>query len=144
MEADGGPYKLFFFCSPYERCKQTAEGMVQAFTDGEVLGVQEEVQLREQDFGNFQDAESKKWEKLERLKFGRVFYRFPHGESSADVYDRITLYQDHLVRDINAGRFGQDCSLSSHTASRPASSCSVGCTGLSTNSSGFGIQTTPS
>ena len=50
--------------------------------------MQEEVQLREQDFGNFQDMEGKKREKAERLRFGRFFYRFPNGESGADVYDR--------------------------------------------------------
>ena len=56
---------------------------------GEVL--QEEVQLREQDFGNFQDAALKAAEKSERLKYGRFFYRFPNGESGADVYDRCPL-----------------------------------------------------
>lgn len=50
--------------------------------------MQEEVQLREQDFGNFQDAALKAAEKSERLKYGRFFYRFPNGESGADVYDR--------------------------------------------------------
>lgn len=51
-------------------------------------GVQEEVQLREQDFGNFQNTEGKQREKADRLRFGRFFYRFPNGESGADVYDR--------------------------------------------------------
>lgn len=37
--------------------------------------------------------------------------RFPNGESGADVYDRITVFQDHLVRDINAGRFANNTSL---------------------------------
>jgi broad specificity phosphatase PhoE len=27
------------------------------------------------------------------------------------VYDRITIFEDHLVRDINAGRFGSSTSL---------------------------------
>ncbi|EFN57217.1 hypothetical protein CHLNCDRAFT_12448, partial [Chlorella variabilis] len=108
VEADGCPARLFFYTSPYLRCKQ---GMVQAFAPEQLLGVQEEVQLREQDFGNFQDAQGKRREKLERLRFGRFFYRFPHGESGADVYDRMTLFEDHLVRDINAGRFGQGCTL---------------------------------
>lgn len=30
---------------------------------------------------------------------------FPNGESGADVYDRITIFEDHMIRDINAGRF---------------------------------------
>lgn len=46
-----------------------------AFASSQVLGVQEEVQLREQDFGNFQRVEDKQREKEERLRFGRFFYR---------------------------------------------------------------------
>lgn len=111
MHADGSVGRLFFYTSPYLRSRQTFEGVAQAFRPEEIGGVQEEVQLREQDFGNFQDAEGKRREKAERLRFGRFFYRFPNGESGADVYDRMTLFEDHLVRDINAGRFSGDCSL---------------------------------
>ncbi len=50
-----------------------------------------------------QDASLKEKEKAERLRFGRFFYRFPNGESGADVYDRITIFEDHMIRDINAG-----------------------------------------
>eukprot|EP00889_Picochlorum_renovo_P005919 jgi/Picre1/32949/NNA_008276.t1 len=49
--------KLFFYTSPYLRSKQTYEGVSEAFGVSNIAGVQEEVQLREQDFGNFQDAE---------------------------------------------------------------------------------------
>lgn len=31
-----------------------------------------------------------KIEKAVRKRYGRFFYRFPNGESAADVYDRIT------------------------------------------------------
>lgn len=31
-----------------------------------------------------------KIEKAVRARYGRFFYRFPNGESAADVYDRIT------------------------------------------------------
>ena len=105
------PPRLFFYTSPYLRSRQTYEGVAQAFPSPTIAGVQEEVQLREQDFGNFQDAEGKRREKAERLRFGRFFYRFPNGESGADVYDRMTLFEDPLVRDINAGRFAGDGSL---------------------------------
>lgn len=40
--------------------------------------------------GNFQDREKMKLEKAIRAVYGRFFYRFPDGESAADVYDRIT------------------------------------------------------
>ena len=42
---------------------------------------------------NLQDAEGKQKEKAERLRFGRFFYRFPNGESGADVYDRMTIFE---------------------------------------------------
>lgn len=47
-------YKLFFYMSPYKRSKQTYEGIAAQFGRNIVAGTQEEVQLREQDFGNFQ------------------------------------------------------------------------------------------
>ena len=58
-----------------------------------------------------QDVEGKEREKTERLRFGRFWYRFPHGESGADVYDRMTIFEDHMIRDINAGRYSNNTSL---------------------------------
>mmetsp|Transcript_6309 Transcript_6309/g.39306 ORF Transcript_6309/g.39306 Transcript_6309/m.39306 type:complete len:402 (-) Transcript_6309:1873-3078(-) len=103
--------KLFFYYSPYRRSKETVQGIRGVLPKSVVRGAQEEVQLREQDFGNFQDEQGKRHEKAERIRFGRFFYRFPNGESGADVYDRITIFEDHLVRDINAGRFAGDTCL---------------------------------
>ncbi len=53
------------------------------------------VQLREQDFGNFQDSDMA-MNMRERQRFGRFYYRFPNGESGADVYDRLTIFEDHV------------------------------------------------
>lgn len=44
-------------------------------------------------------------EKATRLLYGRFFYRFPNGESAADVYDRITGFRETLKADIDIGRF---------------------------------------
>ena len=63
------------------------------FDAGRVSGVREEPQLREQDFGNFQDVSGLQREKSERESYGRFFYRFPNGESGADVYDRYAQKQ---------------------------------------------------
>lgn len=38
------------------------------------------------------------------LCYGLVCYR-------ADVYDRMTIFEDHIVRDINAGRFSNNTNL---------------------------------
>ena len=112
FEADGvDDYELFFHISPYRRSKETAVGIARAFDPNRLAGVREEPQLREQDFGNFQDLKAKQQEKRERQSFGRFFYRFPNGESGADVFDRITMFEDHLVRDIDAGRFSENTNL---------------------------------
>lgn len=34
-----------------------------------------------------------------------------HGWCRADVYDRMTIFEDHMIRDINAGRFRDNTSL---------------------------------
>ena len=111
VEADGTPYKLFCYVSPYRRSKQTCADLISQFPRANVLGVREEPQLREQDFGNFQDLKAKALEKAERNAYGRFFYRFPNGESGSDVFDRITVFEDHMVRDIDAGRFPEGTNL---------------------------------
>lgn len=52
--------------------------------------MREECRVREQDFGNFQEEQRMKAIKETRERFGRFFYRFPEGESAADVYDRVS------------------------------------------------------
>jgi broad specificity phosphatase PhoE len=61
MEAEGSPYNLFFYTSPYKRSKQTYEEVKRAFAPEQAVGMQEEVQLREQDFGNFQVRRRRGW-----------------------------------------------------------------------------------
>jgi len=111
MEAEGDDYNVFFYMSPYRRSKETALEIAKCFPRDRITGIREEVQLREQDFGNFQDLKAKAAEKDERKRYGRFYYRFPNGESGADVFDRITIFEDHLVRDIDCGRFPQNTNL---------------------------------
>ena len=66
-EGDGEPYKLHFFMSPYKRSRETADAIISCLDPATLGGIQEEVQLREQDFGNFQDVLSKTRDKEERL-----------------------------------------------------------------------------
>ena len=107
------PYSVFFFSSPYKRSQQTLGNVCESFDDEVVIKRVEDPQLREQDFGNFQCNDSMSNEIMpERERFGRFFYRFPNGgESGADVYDRITIFEDHLVRDIETGRFPENCTV---------------------------------
>ncbi|KAL3498887.1 hypothetical protein ACH5RR_041619 [Cinchona calisaya] len=107
IEKDGADedWKVYFYVSPYRRGLETLRNLAKAFERSRIAGVREEPRLREQDFGNFQDKEQMKIEKAVRARYGRFFYRFPNGESAADVYDRITGFRETLRTDIDIGRF---------------------------------------
>lgn len=98
---------VYVYVSPYVRTMQTLFEMGQTFGTDRILGVREEPRMREQDFGNFQDSSMSELKK-ERAGFGRFFFRFPNGESAADVYDRVTSFRETLRNDINFGRFRCD------------------------------------
>lgn len=83
-------WRVYFYVSPYERTRSTLRGIGRAFSKKRIIGVREECRIREQDFGNFQVEERMKVVKETRERFGRFFYRFPEGESAADVYDRVS------------------------------------------------------
>jgi broad specificity phosphatase PhoE len=76
-------------CRMVKLCRCTDHAARCACT--QLVGFQEEVQLREQDWGNFQAPGQQTRNYEERLKYGRFFFRFPEGESAADVYDRMTM-----------------------------------------------------
>jgi len=88
---------ILFYVSPYLRTKQTLEEL---HLPNPVLYTREEPRLREQDFGNFQDAVEMKRAKRERPKYGRFFFRFLHGESGADVFDRVSAFSGTFLRDM--------------------------------------------
>lgn len=83
-------WRVYFYVSPYERTRSTLREIGRSFSKNRVIGVREECRIREQDFGNFQVEERMKVIKQIRERFGRFFYRFPEGESAADVYDRVS------------------------------------------------------
>jgi len=83
------------------RTIQTCKGITKAFESHEIVGTREEPRIREQDFGNFQDPSTMGEIKEERLSFGRFFFRFPNGESGADVYDRMSDFIGSLFRRMN-------------------------------------------
>ncbi|KAE8055353.1 hypothetical protein FH972_012197 [Carpinus fangiana] len=100
-----GNWKVYFYVSPYRRTLETLKSLARAFERPRIAGIREEPRLREQDFGNFQDRENMRLQKAMRMLYGRFFYRFPNGESAADVYDRITGFRETLRSDIDIGRF---------------------------------------
>ena len=100
-----GSGPVLFYVSPYKRTKQTLDEIKSQFSEDSLentLFTREEPRLREQDFGNFQDVNLIKQFKKERPKFGRFFYRFPHGgESGADVFDRVSAFCGTFLQDLD-------------------------------------------
>lgn len=83
-------WRVQFYVSPYDRTRSTLREVGRCFSKKRIIGVREESRIREQDFGNFQVEERMKVIKETRERFGRFFYRFPEGESAADVFDRVS------------------------------------------------------
>ncbi|CAN6724719.1 unnamed protein product [Malus baccata var. baccata] len=106
--ADSPNWSVCFYVSPYERTRSTLSQIGRSFSRKRVIGVREECRIREQDFGNFQVQERMKAIKETRERFGRFFYRFPEGESAADVYDRVSSFLESLWRDIDMNRLRHD------------------------------------
>ncbi|KAF4389944.1 hypothetical protein CsatB_029518 [Cannabis sativa] len=101
-------WRVYFYVSPYERTRSTLREVGRSFSKKRIIGVREECRIREQDFGNFQVEERMKAIKQTREKFGRFFYRFPEGESAADVFDRVAGFLESLWRDIDMNRLHLD------------------------------------
>ncbi|KAM7472760.1 hypothetical protein LguiA_010943 [Lonicera macranthoides] len=97
-------WKVYFYVSPYARTRSTLREIGRSFSKKRMIGVREECRIREQDFGNFQVEERMKVIKETRERFGRFFYRFPEGESAADVYDRVSSFLESLWRDVDMKR----------------------------------------
>eukprot|EP00544_Gedaniella_sp_CCMP2646_P008118 CAMPEP_0202491156 /NCGR_PEP_ID=MMETSP1361-20130828/8308_1 /ASSEMBLY_ACC=CAM_ASM_000849 /TAXON_ID=210615 /ORGANISM="Staurosira complex sp., Strain CCMP2646" /LENGTH=496 /DNA_ID=CAMNT_0049121159 /DNA_START=88 /DNA_END=1578 /DNA_ORIENTATION=+ len=117
---------VHFIVSPYVRAVETFHGVVSAWCDpvefkyikdrdkrlkawyGRLLELgltwHEDPRIREQDFGNYQNPELIKKFKSERNRFGSFFYRFPHGESASDVFDRVSTFLDSLWRSFYLNR----------------------------------------
>ncbi|WEW55037.1 hypothetical protein PRK78_000465 [Emydomyces testavorans] len=115
---------LHFFTSPYQRTRETTEGILTSLTSDDptpspfprnTIKVYEEPRLREQDFGNFQPcsaAMERMW--LERADYGHFFYRIPNGESAADAYDRVSGFNESLWRLFGEDDFASVCVLVTH------------------------------
>ncbi|MFK4089660.1 phosphoglycerate mutase family protein [Kribbella sp. NPDC020789] len=99
------------YVSPYLRTLETLKGLKL----DDLIGVaREEPRLREQDWANFQDtADIERQERL-RDSYGHFFYRFTHGESGSDVYDRVSSFLETMHRDFEQADAPRNVLLVSH------------------------------
>jgi broad specificity phosphatase PhoE len=108
-----GEESVRFYISPYARSRSTHEYIMRSFDSNKCI-VSEDSRIREQDFGNFQDPTKMALCKVQRKLFGRFYYRFPNGESGADVYDRVCLFFDTFFANMASTDFGENVVIVSH------------------------------
>src|SRR5262245_56303550 len=104
------PERTCSWCSPYVRCRQTEEAVLQhVFLDTmPKVRRRETFLLREQEFGDWDsltDEEAQRmlpasWAKRQRLtdNLGKFYFRYPNGESRADVVTRTMVFFGKLHR----------------------------------------------
>ncbi|CAE7524488.1 unnamed protein product [Symbiodinium sp. CCMP2456] len=96
--------KIIVCTSPFERTTQTLLALYAGgFSQENVECVHVDPQIREQEFGNFQDPGLTSKVRAEEQRVGRFYYRRPNAESSADVFDRVTQFWDKLFEDNGKG-----------------------------------------
>jgi broad specificity phosphatase PhoE len=99
------------YVSPYLRTLQTLDELG---LDDLIEMPREEPRLREQDWANLQDTEDIEAQEKLRDSFGHFYYRFTHGESGADVYDRVSSLLETMHRDFEQPDSPQNVLLVSH------------------------------
>lgn len=102
-----------FYVSSYIRARETFKGITKAFNPENVIA-REEVRLREQEWGHGRDVEMSRKIEDERMNYGEFYYRFPDGESCADVYDRISSFFDTMFRDFEKEDFPRNVVIVAH------------------------------
>ena len=101
------------FSSPYVRTEQTKNAMLEEIGREPVFDYQDPT-LREQEYGNMPPTDENEANRAFRKKFGYFFYRFPNGESCADVYDRMALFLDTLYRRFDRPNCPENIIIVSH------------------------------
>ncbi|NGN68332.1 histidine phosphatase family protein [Streptomyces sp. A7024] len=106
-----GEERVSVYVSPYRRTHETLEWLA---LDPNRVRVREEPRLREQDWGNWQDREEVQLQKVYRDAYGHFFFRFPQGESGADVYDRVGAFLESLHRSFDRPDHPENVLLVTH------------------------------
>lgn len=118
-----GDESVAFYTSPFQRTIQTLRGIRKAFKDkpgwrdneedarsrhcGATEGwVTMDPNIREQEMGsnmkNLQGDEAAECRRIQRDVIGRFYYRFPAGESGADVFERTKLWWCNDLLNVNS------------------------------------------
>lgn len=103
-----------FYTSPFWRARETTAEVKKWFGVNQLHPVYEDPRLREQEWGHKTgESYSIKYEQ-ERDAYSRFYWRFPDGESCADVFDRISAFLNTLFRDFEKNDFPENVIIVNH------------------------------
>lgn len=103
-----------FYISPFWRTRETAVEIEKWFDPWQVVRSYEDPRLREQEWGHKSGvAFQMEWER-ERDAYGHFYWRFPDGESCADVYDRISDFLNTMFRDFQKDDYPGNAIIITH------------------------------
>jgi len=104
---------VFFYISPLWRTRSTAEQIAKSFSPDQYR-FREEPRLREQEWGHLRHKVETDIYEEQRDSFSTFYYRFPDGESGADVYDRVSDFFGTLHRDFEKPDYPENVIIVTH------------------------------
>lgn len=102
------------YVSPYLRTLQTKNCIVEKMGHAPVFSYQDPC-LREQDCGNLPGVLDAEANREARGRYGAFFYRFPDGESCADVHDRMIDFLSSLHRLFDKDKCPENILIVTHS-----------------------------
>lgn len=99
------------YVSPFFRTRETFDN-ANLFLDSKTVRI--DPRLREQEWGHLRTGDDYNGIENERDKYGTFYYRFPDGESCADVFDRISDFLNTLHRDFEKPDYPENCIIVTH------------------------------
>ena len=106
-----GEETICAYVSPYYRTKQTFEEIKKSINFD---FYREDPRLREHEWASKLIDRSKLELERECKEYGVFYYRFEHGESCADVYDRLSTFLESLHRDFIKEDFSENVLIVGH------------------------------
>ncbi len=107
--------KTVLYSSPYNRTMQTAEAIRSVLPEN--VPFYQNPLLREWELGNLLNINNRTPElKREYKAAGKFYYRYPNGESMADVYLRAAMFYSTALQRIEQQQRYEDVLLVTHSA----------------------------
>jgi broad specificity phosphatase PhoE len=106
--------KVKFYISTFWRTRQTAEEIMNWFEPHQIIKPYYDPRLREQEWGHLNGKSFQMEYEKERDEYGHFYWRFPNGESCADVYDRVSDFLNTLYRDFEKEDFPENVVIVTH------------------------------